>query len=364
MTIGVGVLLVIQVAVAGLTVAEPVVFYGASDASAAVALDARHFVVADDENNNLRIYRIDQHSAPVKQIDLTSFLSVDDKFPESDIEGSARVGDRIYWITSHGRNKDGKERPNRYTFFATDVVKTEDEDITLRPVGRPYRRLAYDLMYDPVLQGLKLGEAIGLDRSLSKKQMESLAPKDKGLNIEGLAVGPDGTMLIGLRNPVHKDPVSKKDKAILLVLKNPEAMVINSEEAQFASPILLDIEGLGIRSIEQVVTDAKVHHIIAAGTANGKNRFGFYDWAGHDAALQKLSMDLPDEFTPEAMFQLPGTETIWILSDDGTIEKTVSCEQECLPGELLKNGKCPNKFLVDPGRRTFRAIQMHPDKNQ
>lgn len=49
--------------------------------------------------------------------------------------------------------------------------------------------------------------------------MESLAPKDKGLNIEGLAVGPDGTMLIGLRNPVHKDPVSKKDKAILLVLK-------------------------------------------------------------------------------------------------------------------------------------------------
>ncbi len=42
--------------------AERVTFYGASDASAAVALDEEHFVVADDENNTLRIYRFDRPS--------------------------------------------------------------------------------------------------------------------------------------------------------------------------------------------------------------------------------------------------------------------------------------------------------------
>ena len=92
--------------------------------------------------------------------------------------------------------------------------------------------------------------------------------------------------------------------------------------------------------------------------------FAFYAWAGGEAPLRKLSMDLTDEFTPEAIFQIPGKKTIWVLSDDGTLEKTVSSEQECLPGELLKNGKCPNKYLINPDHRTFRAIQVHPDRNQ
>ena len=67
------------------------------------------------------------------------------------------MGDRIYWITSHGRNKDGKERPNRYAFFATDIVKIDSGDVTIKPVGRVYRRLAYDLMYNPVLQAIEAG---------------------------------------------------------------------------------------------------------------------------------------------------------------------------------------------------------------
>ena len=79
MKICMGVLMVCQV-FAGCTASPTqVVFSGMSDASAAVALDAEHFVVTDDENNTLRIYRSDQLSAPVKQIDLTAFLCVDDR---------------------------------------------------------------------------------------------------------------------------------------------------------------------------------------------------------------------------------------------------------------------------------------------
>lgn len=339
--------------------AEPVVFYGASDASAAAVLDGEHFVVADDENNMLRIYRFDRPSGPVGTVEMGSFLQVEPEYPEADIEGAARAGERIYWITSHGRNKDGKERPNRYAFFATDIVKGEDESLTLNPVGRPYRRLAYDLMLNPRLLFLELEKVIGLGGSMTKAQREALAPKDEGLNIEGLAAGADGSLYIGLRNPVYRDPVRKKNMAIVLVLRNPEAMVMDSRSAEFGTPVLLDLDGLGVRSIERITAaSGEATYLIAAGTANGKNRFAFYRWSGAGTDVTPVAVAMPADFTPEALFQIAGTDSIWMLSDDGTVEKTVAGADECLPGELLKNGSCPNKFLTDVNRRTFRGLRL------
>ncbi|MHC4629429.1 MAG: DUF3616 domain-containing protein, partial [Planctomycetota bacterium] len=101
--------------------ARELVFCGASDASAAVAISRDMFIVADDENNVLRVYRRGQAGSPVYSYDVTAFLGIAPEHPEADIEGSTAIGSRIYWIASHGRNKDGKMRPNRYRFFATDV---------------------------------------------------------------------------------------------------------------------------------------------------------------------------------------------------------------------------------------------------
>ena len=97
-------------------------FYGLADASAAVFLDAKHFVVADDESNILRTYSIDKPKGPVSTLNLDKFLDIDPASPEVDIEAAARVGDRIYWISSHGRNKSGKIRESRYRFFCTEIV--------------------------------------------------------------------------------------------------------------------------------------------------------------------------------------------------------------------------------------------------
>lgn len=114
-------------------VSEELVFHGASDASAAVAIGEDMFIVADDENNVLRVYRTGQTGLPSLSYDLTAFLGMDPEHPEADIEGSTMIGSRIYWITSHGRNKDGKMRPNRYRFFATDA-SVNDASVTVRPV--------------------------------------------------------------------------------------------------------------------------------------------------------------------------------------------------------------------------------------
>ena len=67
--------------------AGAIVYRGASDSSAAVAVDKDMFIAADDENNILRIYRTDVGGMPVYSYDLTEFLGTEREHPEADIEG-------------------------------------------------------------------------------------------------------------------------------------------------------------------------------------------------------------------------------------------------------------------------------------
>src|SRR5688572_27491330 len=87
-----------------------VVFRGACDASGAVPLSDRRFVVADDEDNILRVYDADTGGAPLTQTDLSPALGLPLKgkkhpeAPELDLEAATRIADRAYWLTSHGRS--------------------------------------------------------------------------------------------------------------------------------------------------------------------------------------------------------------------------------------------------------------------
>src|SRR5438874_5294174 len=91
-----------------LRLVRPAKYSGMADASGAVAVNSNLFLVADDEENKLRLYRSNQGGAPIKEFDLDAFLEVRGKTLEADLEGGARIGDRAFWIGSHGRNKDGK----------------------------------------------------------------------------------------------------------------------------------------------------------------------------------------------------------------------------------------------------------------
>src|SRR5258708_3118286 len=76
------------------------------------------------------------------------FLGTDED-KESDLEGSAVVGSRIYWISSHGTNKNGKVQERRRRFFATEIVGGRVPTVT--PVGKPYGLLVDDLAKLPSL---------------------------------------------------------------------------------------------------------------------------------------------------------------------------------------------------------------------
>ena len=109
------------------------------DASAGFALTDDLFIAADDESNELRTYSRSRPGHPVSKLDLRSFLLIGHGDPETDIEGSAHVGDTVYWITSHARNKDGKPRPARQRFFATQISKTGQPSLQL--AGKLYAGL-------------------------------------------------------------------------------------------------------------------------------------------------------------------------------------------------------------------------------
>jgi hypothetical protein len=293
-------------------------YSGPCDASAAVALDAAHFVVGDDEHNTLHIYRQGQPQA-VGSLDLSGFLA-SAAGKESDIEGAAAVGSRIYWITSHGRNSKGKAQPDRQRFFATEVLPGQPP--TLKSVGQAYVHLLRDMAGADALKPYRLGDAARL-----------AAEADGGLNIEGLAATPEGTLLIGLRNPLPQQ------RALVIPLLNPGEVIAGSR-ARFAAPIELDLGQRGIRSIERVGSS----YLIVAGPTADRGNFALFRWSGRtgDAATPVAGVELKD-LRPEALFALSGSNRVQLLSDDGGV-KVDGVECKKLPA----------------ARQTFRSLTITP----
>jgi len=277
-------------------------YRGLCDASAAVALGPEHFVVADDEHDILSIYRLGKRD-PTASLDLTDYLGnrQEGKASEADLEGAARIGDRIYWISSHGRTSKGKSAASRHRFFATDIIGTATGPSLQEPTTPPYSRVLGDLIAD---------RRFAVLAKASELVISPEAPG--GVNIEGLAATRDGQLLIGFRNPLPEN------KALLIPLKNPAEVIDKAASPIFGDSVLLDLGGRGIRSIEFI---APGFLIVAGPSGSGKhNRKGFalYSWSGQaaDAPQQLKAIDF-GTLRPEALFAIPGKQAIYVLSDDG-----------------------------------------------
>ncbi len=336
------------------------VYRRSSDASAAVAVGRDMFIVADDENNVLRVYKTTQGGLPLFSYDMTEFLGIDPEHPEVDIEGATIIGPRIYWISSHGRNKDGKTRPNRYRFFAT-LVKSQNGNVTIEPVGKPYKTLIQDLVRSENMRYLRLDRAARFDAGeLPKKERQKLAPKEEGLNIEGLCSSADGkTIYIGFRNPRPFDRISQQAKAIIVPLTNPDAVLEKNRKPIFGEPILLDLASLGIRSMEY--SHFHKAYFIIAGSFDDSRKYAIYRWSGKKETPPVLVRQLSQsDFSPEAMITFKNSEKLFVLSDDGSLRIKVDGAWECVKGEFRKDGTCQNKYLIDPDKKTFRGIWLAP----
>jgi hypothetical protein len=241
---------------------------GMSGASAAIFLDAGRVVVASDEDNRLRVYDPSASEPAITAWDASPWLRLSGRHPECDLEGAARVGNRIYWIGSHGRNKDGKYRANRHRFFATEVTETP-QGPRLRSVGSPCSTLVSAMLTTPSLASLHLDAAA------------ALPPDSKGgLNIEALAARPDGSLWIGFRAPLTQG------KSILVPLLNPDA-VLEGQAPRFGSPTRLDLGGRGLRDMAWTGSE----WILVAGASGGEQKgTRLFRWNGEGSSPNALDV--------------------------------------------------------------------------
>jgi hypothetical protein len=156
---------------------------------------------------------------------------------------------------------------------------------------------------------------------------------DGGLNIEGLAATADGKLLIGLRNPLPQQ------RALIIPLDNP-AEVIAGQPARFGEPILLDLGERGIRSIERIGNS----YLIVAGPTADHGSFALFRWSGRrdDAPTPVSGIDLGN-LRPEALFAIPDSNRVQLLSDDG--------------GVVINGVECKR---LPPASQSFRSLNITP----
>lgn len=290
---------------------------GTCDASGAVTLSTSRMIVADDEDNLLRVFDVDRGGAPLKSVDISGTLGVplkgkkNPQYLEVDLEAATRDGDRAYWMTSHGRNSQGKRREERLRFVTTNVGESVE-------VIGSYNGLLADLLADTRYKQFDLESA------------SELAPKTPGgLNIEGLTVAADSVLFIGFRSPVPGG------RALIAPLLNVSELSA-SAPARFGEPLLLDLGGQGIRSL----SSWRGTYLIVAGDVASGGTSHLWVWNGRDTPA-RVDLDL-SRYNPEGFFTPEDRGEIMLLSDDGSV--------------MIDSVQC--KSVKDIGRRSFRGVWL------
>lgn len=281
-------------------------FRGACDGSGAVAIDNHRFLNATDEDNFVRLYDTKVPGAPVKSFDLEELFSLPSQ-GEMDIEGATRLGDTLFFISSNRRSKKGKLRSGRH-LIALNAALGASGTVSLSKVGRPYLQLADALDSNDS----QLGYSV---------------------NIEGLTTWKENQLLIGFRSP------TVDEKALLLPLVNPLAVVQTGEKPKFGEAIKLSLAGLGVRAMEY--WPERSLYVIVAGSTEAHGEFRVYTWSGDpkDGAVAGPSLDID----AESVVVFPGEKKrVLLLSDDS--------------GERSDPGKCKCRDVpAGDLARTFRA---------
>jgi hypothetical protein len=221
-------------------------------------------------------------------------------------------------------------------------VVGSDEDNLLRVYdarrgGAPVRSV--DLSPDLELPSRKkppeadIEAATGLGPlSFSLTEAETLPPKSSGgLNIEGMTAMADGrSLLIGFRSPVPRG------RALVVPVLNPTEIVRDGARARLGEPRLLDLDGLGIRSLSWW----RGRYLIISGGTASEATSRLFTWRGGDDVPVPVSQVDLTGLNPEAFFTPEQAEEILLLSDDGSVP--------------LDGVEC--KRLKDPARKRFRGV--------
>ncbi len=310
-------------------------YQGTCDGSFGVAIDATYFLDGNDEDQVLRVYRRGADATPVQTKDLSSDLGLGSS-DEVDLEDATRVGDRVYVVSSHGRDKDGNLERMRYRFFALDLSGTVP-NLGIAVAG--YSTTLLDEMLDSANWQTpdsaviaSLTESSQLDVSTDS----DLAPKVNGTNIEGLSWLPSADhpnqLLIGFRNP------AQASDAIVVSLLNADE-VVSGGTPSFGEAVLLDLDGLAIRGMAWSPVHGAVF-VLAGPRQTSTSPFRLFEWSGvaSEAPVAVQDITPPSDSGVEAIVPWPGSHDVEILFDQG---------EHDIDGEICKDSDAASQFFSD-----------------
>lgn len=269
---------------------------GLANASAVVRIGPDRILAGSDNQNALVLLDARTGGAPLQTLPVGRWLGLGFRDGEADLEGAARIGDVVYWIGSHARNKNGKLRPERQRLLALRIAGEEGE-LSLTPMGRPVTTLLDSLATAPSLASLRLGAAA------------ALPPEDPGgLNIEGLAARPDGGLWLAFRSPVPGG------RALLVPLLNPGDVVAGAVP-RWGESVTLDLEGKGIRDI----TWTGREYFLLGGNAADGGKTRLFRWPGPGSQPEPVKAPGLKDLNAEglAVFGTPEQPRLLVVSDDG-----------------------------------------------
>ncbi len=327
---------------------------GSSDASAVAEVGDGYFFVADDENNLIRLYNMNESGMPVKEIDVTSMAggSAADEF---DIEGASVSddGQTIYWIASLSNSKKGKQKEYRNRVFST---KLSGSGINASLSAGAYSTKMRDAL-------IAFGDACNWDFSASASYDNSMIPKRiDGFNIEGLTLQKGGgAAYVAFRAPCVPlkgvaPTASNRKYAVMAPVTNFETMLagsgLSSINPSFGEPVLFDFGGLGIRALERVGD----YYVIIAGLFEGGGHPKAYLWDGttntdgspittEGEHLSVIDIDMSDLVQTEGTEVEGHPEAISVQQDGNNIIIHIVCDNGAV--DLYGDGKTAKEYGAD-----------------
>jgi hypothetical protein len=321
--------------------AEPLagsMFYHTSwpEASAVsvVGAPARWLAVVDNELPRVALFPLEPQATKIHAPALAAVTSpayaVDDLEASTvfawdpDGDGKAEEVHHVF-AASCARTKKGKVVPERDALFALRIDETAAQagkagtfpateaveyNRSLRSQIRALGSENPGQPWGPILRDSV--SAIGQEADAPNAGLAGAA----GLNLEGLTVSKDSrALLFGLRSPLAGG------KALLIALTNPVAALglgeSSPQPAALTAPLVIDLGGLGFRSIEWDA--ARGVYLIIAGSADERSVFRCYTWTGEPGAapvpVNSASAAKTVSIGPEGVTPVPGYTAAAVVGD-------------------------------------------------
>ena len=267
--------------------------------------DGRFLVVEDEKDYSFSLLTLGADGRATSQpLGPGWFQSGQPIWKLEDLEGLTQDSEGYFYaITSHSRTDSGDEK------------KPRDKLARFRIDG--------NRLTQPVVVGGLKPALLAAHPVLAAAARVLDAKSGAGLNIEALAITPDGQrLLVGFRSPLQAG------LALIASIDNPAAIFDSGAAAQVAGALLmLDLGGQGIRSLSYVA--ALAGYLVVSGPANREDvEFGLWFWTGLPGApARRVTVPGLDNLAhAEGVCPavLEGIAGIVIISDDGNRDENRS----------------------------------------